>query len=79
MSSDGCPGGMPEEEGIVEPITIRSIYEHDLRNLPCSIEHDLQGQIVIYTGVFLWSDGKYRYGPEPIRFEDGDAPGGEEG
>lgn len=30
-----------------------------------AIERDFAGQVVLYTGFFLWSDGYYRQRPEP--------------
>lgn len=27
--------------------------------------HDNHGQMVIYLGMFLWNDGKYRSEPDP--------------
>jgi hypothetical protein len=30
------------------------------------LEFDNHGQMVIYTGVYLWKDGSYRDEPDPL-------------
>lgn len=36
----------------------------------CTSEDDGHGQVVIYTGLFLWKDGSYRDSPDPHYEED---------
>ena len=33
--------------------------------------HDNRGQVVLYTNIFLWSDGSYRDEPDPSYEDDG--------
>jgi hypothetical protein len=31
---------------------------------PCEMDVDNEGQLIIYTGIYRWSDGTYRDEPE---------------
>lgn len=35
-----------------------------------TVEHDNQGQIVLYTGIFAWQDGSFHDEPDPSLLED---------
>lgn len=41
-----------------------TLHEVIDRAAQSDIERDLEGQVVLYTGFYLWSDGYYRQEPE---------------
>lgn len=44
---------------------VQDIITELAQESPCEHEHDNEGQIVLYTGIFRWSDGTYRDESEP--------------
>lgn len=52
-----------DKSGYPLPLTQQLIDDY-LWNLQYYDEYDSSGQLVIYTGLYRWSDGTIRVGPE---------------